>query len=167
MKLVEFLIYLLEAQAQTLSRLAALFGEELFLHMLEESGDLPTPKLQISTQWFESAESPQASAYALLESSVHEFKLPAVLEFHLWAYPPYRSWIESDLHLNAKILGPGGDAGVALVEESISQANLWFRRLPIAEEFRMQAQSAAQVPWIKFRTSVLKRIGRRPLGPVY
>jgi hypothetical protein len=170
-RLVDFLIYLLEAQAQTLHRLAALFGEEILLHMLEESGDAiqeQTVPPRFDTQWFEAPRDMGfSSPYAELEGAVHEFKLPAVLEFHLWAYPHYRAFIESGVELDARIPGPGGDVGIALVDEAVEQAEAWVKRLPIAPEFALQAQTAAHVPWLRFRTQVLKRIGKRPMGPVY
>ena len=178
-RLVDFLIMLLEAHAQTLQRLAALFGEEIFLHMLEESGDeeprvgpgaKPKTVLHFDPNWFDgqaAASSGFSSPYMELEGAVHEFSLPAMFEFHLWAYPHYRAFIESPLELNSKIQGPGGEAGLALVEEAVAQASAWLKHLPIAPEFVPQAESVAHVPWLRFRTAVLKKIGKRPLGPVY
>jgi hypothetical protein len=169
--LVEFLTYLLEAHAHTLHRLAALFGEEILVHMLEESGDeiaarMTPPKFK--PEWFERAEGSELSSpYAELEGAVLDFKLPAMLEFHLWAYPYYRALIESGLELDARIPGPGGDVGMALVDEAVDQAETWVKQLPIAPEFALQAQRAAHMPWLRFRTQVLKRIGKRPMGPVY
>jgi hypothetical protein len=169
-RLVDFLIFLLEAHAHTLHRLAALFGEEIFVHMLEESGDsiagqMAPPKFR--TEWFEPAHGVSGSPYAELEGAVSEMKLPAMLEFHLWAYPHYRSFIESGLELGCRIPGPGGDAGILLVDEAVDQAEAWVKKLPIAAEFALQASRAAHMPWLRFRTQVLKRIGKRPMGPVY
>jgi hypothetical protein len=171
-RLVDFLIYLLEAQAQTLHRLATLFGDEILLHMLEESGDRiarDTAAPRFETRWFEAAQAHQgfSSPYAQLEGAVHDFKLPSPLEFHLWAYPHYRAFVESGIELDARIPGPGGDVGMQLVDEAVAQAEAWVKKLPIASEFALQAQTAAHVPWLRFRTQVLKRIGKRPLGPVY
>ena len=173
MQLVEFLIYLLEAQAQTLHRLAALFTEEILLHMLEESGDriaeqTPTPRFGKEwSEWFEPQSPGYSSPYTQLEGAVQDFQLPAVLEFHLWAYPHYRAFIESEIDLDSRIPGPGGDIGISLVDEAVEQAEAWVKALPIAPEFAVQAQRAAHVPWLRFRTQVLKRIGKRPMGPVY
>jgi hypothetical protein len=171
MRLVEFLTFLLEAHAHTLHRLAALFGEEILVHMLEESGDriaedMALPKFK--AEWFEEARSDGfSSPYAELEGAVRDLKLPAMLEFHLWAYPFYRAFIESGLELDARVPGPGGDVGMALVDEAVDQAEAWVKQLPIAPEFALQAQRAAHMPWLRFRTHVLKRIGKRPMGPVY
>ena len=171
MRLVEFLTFLLEAHANTLHRLAAIFGDDVLLQMLEESGERiseETSSARFQPIWFEAAQSMGfSSPYAELEGAVHDFKLPAVLEFHLWAYPHYRAFIESEIELDARIPGPGGDTGVALVDEAVEQAEAWIKRLPIPPEFSVQAERAAHVPWLRFRTQVLKRIGKRPFGPVY
>lgn len=173
MRLVEFLTAILEAHAETLKRLAALFGEENLVQLLEMAGDEndeapPPPELK-SIELFEepSPFSATDSTYTELEGSVRELNLPAVLEFHLWAYPHYRAFIESPLDLNSRIPGPGGDAGIALVNEAVEQADTWVRELPMSDVVRDQACRAAHVPWLRFRTQVLKRIGKRPMGPVY
>jgi hypothetical protein len=179
MRLVEFLIQLLEAQAETLKRLAALLGEENLVLLLEMAGDeesgkengepATAPQHEIPIPLFGPPQPPFASRdpYTELEGAVREMDLPATLNFHLWAYPPYRAFIESPLDLNSRLPGPGGEAGAALVEEAMAQAEAWVRRLPISPLVYEQASRAAHVPWIKFRAAVLKRVGRRPLGPVY
>jgi hypothetical protein len=183
-RLVEFLIALLEAHAETLKRLAALFGEENLIQLLEMAGDEDSPSSHPSSQAKRAAAPPirliqpsyfdapspfsaTDSTYAELEGAVREMNLPAFLEFHLWAYPHYRAFIESPIDLNSRIPGPGGEAGVALVDEAVTQAEAWVKGLPMSELVRDQASRAAHVPWLKFRTQVLKRIGKRPLGPVY
>lgn len=178
MRLVDFLIALLEAHAETLKRLAALFGEERLLEILEASGDDdlgtdPTKRrgpvvTRLQPKDLESAPGASGSStYQELEGAVHDFGLPAVLEFHLWAYPHYRAFIESPLELSSRIPGPGGETGTALVEEAVAQAQAWVRSLHIPPQIGIQAERAAHVPWLRFRTNVLKRIGKRPLGPVY
>lgn len=182
MRLVEFLIALLEAHAETLKRLAALFGEENLMHLLEMAGDdeeplprgstkgKPAPPIKLVNPSFFDAPSPFSatdSTYAEIEGAVHEMNLPAFLEFHLWAYPHYRAFIESPVDLNSRIPGPGGEAGVALVDEAVTQAEAWVKGLPMSDLVRDQASRAAHVPWLKFRTQILKRIGKRPMGPVY
>lgn len=169
MRLVEYLIQLLEAHAQTLQRLAAFFGEERLIELLEEEPH-PEPRVptRISASWFDGILPGRSSSpYTELEGAVREFNLPAVLEFHLWAYPPYRDFIESPLDLNSRIQGPGGEAAGVMVEEAVAQARAWMRRLPIRPEVASQAEQAAYIPWLRFRTQVLKQIGKRPLGPVY
>jgi hypothetical protein len=172
---VDFLIALLDAHAETLKRLAALFEEENLVQLLEMAGENEeNSESSSSSQWtdprlFEAATqvSSMDSTYAELEGAIREMNLPATLEFHLWAYPHYRAFIESPLNLNSKIPGPGGDTGVALVEEAVAQAEVWFQKLPMGDAVREQASRAARVPWIRFRTQVLKKIGKRPMGPVY
>jgi hypothetical protein len=176
MRLVDFLILLLQAHAETLKRLAAFFGEEEFFEMLEDSGEtidraLPPTKYAgaagASIIWIDTP-SPHsnANAYAELEGTVAELGLPATLAFHLWAYPHYREFIESALDLNSRMPAGGGESGPALIEEACAQADAWVRALPIPGAVAMAAYKAAQVPWLRFRTEALKKMGRRPLGMV-
>jgi hypothetical protein len=165
-RLVDFLIRLLEAQAQTLQRLAALFGEDILLEILEAAGpddeEKPSrPTLAISPGWFGARGNGGGSPYSELEGAVRELKLSPVLQFHLWAYPVYRVFIESDLDLSQRVVDPQ-----ALVEAALGGAKLWMENLPIAKEFRNQAERAAEVPWLRFRTGVLKELGQRPIGVV-
>jgi hypothetical protein len=168
MKLIDFLIHLLATQAKTLQRLAAFFGEEELLQMLESAGDEESEDalpILIDPKWFDQPKTTDSpSAYAQLEGSVREFKLPAVLEFHLWAYPFYRSIIESSLNLKSVIRGDDGSAGEKLVNEAIAQATIWIKKLPIHPEVSIQAERAALVPWLRFRSEVLKKIGKRPFA---
>ncbi len=182
MRLAEYLIHLLEAHAQTLQRLAALFGEAALVEILETSGEeqeklaaqaqevltaVRIKRFEPNPAWFDNALPGGYSPYLEIESAVRDFNLPAMLEFHLWAYPHYRSFVESPLDLNSRIQGPGGEAGVALVDEAVAQAQAWVRGLHIPPALGLQAERAAHMPWLRFRTHVLKRIGKRPIGPVY
>ena len=181
MRLVEFLVYLLQAHGQTLGRLAAFFGEERFIEMLEEAGEelgegqsgamSPSKFAHASgaeVRWLDPSHSgTNANAYTELEGAIRDMNLPSVLEFHLWAYPHYREFIESSLELNARIKGPGYESGAALVDEACQYAEAWVKRLHIPPTIAPQAERAAQIPWLRFRAEVLKRIGKRPLGPVY
>lgn len=176
MRLAEFLVLLLQAHADTLKRLAAFFGEERLVDMLEESGEtidqaLPPRKLAgsagASVIWIDTpVPHSNANAYAELEGNVHEMGLPATLEFHLWAYPHYRAFIESAIDLNSRMAPGGGDSGGELIEEAVQQADAWVRALPIHPKLAPRAYAMAQVPWLRFRTEALRKMGRRPLGPV-
>ncbi len=168
MKLVEFLIHLLEAHAHTLQRLAALMTEESLLELLENAGDdeVASPVLKARPQFARGGHpTGVASAYAEIESAVRGFELPAFLLFHLWAYPHYRALIESATDLEALI--PMGDSmGTELVDEAVGEAKLWTRKLSLPPELGARAEKAAEIPWLKFRATLLKRIGKRPLGAV-
>lgn len=176
MRLVDFLILLLGAHSEALKRLAAFFGEERFIDMLEDSGDtidksLPirkfTDKAGAALIWID-MNSPRtnANAYVELEGAVRELSLPEVLEFHLWAYPHYRAFIESSVDLNARMAPGGGSSGAALIEEACIQAEAWAHALPIPPAVAGAAHKAALVPWLRFRAEALKKMGRRPLGAV-
>ena len=173
MRLIDFLVLLLEAHADTLKRLAAFFGEEELLEMLEssespESGDEPGPELDLGQIPFETTGSRlptgARSPYAELGGAVRELGLPATLEFHLWAYPYYRAFIESDLDLGSTC--EGSEALAGLIEQSITEAQKWVRKLPIPPSVAIAAETAAQLPWIRFRTSALKKLGLRPMESI-
>ena len=166
MKLIEFLIHVLGAQAQTLQRLAAFFGEDVFLQILELAGETQEthPIPEIPSTWFEKILATEStSPYTKLEGTVREFKLPSVLEFHLWAYPFYRSIIESPLNLNLKLKKAPHEGTESLVHEAVTQAQKWMRNLPVPDEMRPQMEQAGLIPWIKFRSQVLKEAGIRPV----
>jgi hypothetical protein len=107
-----------------------------------------------------------SSAYAELAAAVHDCQLPAPLEFHVWAYPHYRAFIESAIDLDSVVTAQG-EAGVALVDEAWARAREWVRGLPMQPDLGKRAEKVAEVPWLRFRTRVLERIGKRRLGPVY
>lgn len=179
MRLVDFLILLLEAHSESLKRLAALLGEDTLLELLENSENLNEGKV---SDWLQNAKdsgrllpftpigaastSGSRSPYIELEGSVREFQLPAVLEFHLWAYPHYRAFIESDLDLSSLVSEPTNESAAVLVDEAIRQALQWIRRLSLPPALSKQAEAAASLPWIRFRTSVLRKVGLKPVGPV-
>lgn len=181
MRWVEFLTAVLEAQALTLDRLAALLGQDVVLKVLERAGeraeDLPPERWdRPPPEWFEPvATGPfapdEGEAYAELASAVAALRVPEVLEFHLWAYPHYRAWIEgAEPSLQARIdhrFGPKRDSGLQLVELALRGHALWVAELALAEPFQTQIARAAEIPWLRFRTQTLKRIGQRPMGPVY
>lgn len=178
MRLVDFLVALLSAHAQTLQRLAALLGEDPLLELLEAAAE-ENPAAKMAQEkgtgkiirparldLFEAnttSKSTQGSAYALLESAVRDQQLAAVLEFHLWTYPHYRAFIESPLDLTA-LAKP--DAGVVLIEEAMAQAHAWIKRLPVGPDLGKRVEAASQVAWLRFRTDVMRRIGKSPLSAV-
>ena len=179
MRIADFLILILQSHAQTLQRLAALFGEDEFTEMLENAEEPSTPGFDPeefsdgSLRLIRPQAGDAGAAYQQLEGCVRELSLPEVLEFHLWAYPFYRAFIESSLDLNVRIPSAGvprelgGETGSALVMEAIRQHHEWLKRLAIPERVRARAQAAAETPWLRFRSEALKRLGHRPLGPVY
>lgn len=169
MKLVQFLIHLLTTQAETLQRLAAFFGEEELLQMLEAAGEselLDETSPPLISNWFIPPKGTDStSVYSQLEYCVRDTQLPAVLQFHLWAYPFYRSFIESALDLKSTIKDTDGNPE-SLVNEAVSQAQIWIKCLPIHPELSTQAERIALVPWLRFRSEVLKKIGKRPIVSV-
>ena len=186
MRLVEFLILILEAHAESLLRLAAFFGEDALFEILEDYGDRytelthgkPEARAQALIHGLiqEKKLTPPLAretsfAYQAIEGAVQNLQLPPPLEFHLWAYPFYRSFIESELDLDSKIAAAtpfqAADTGSEMVEEAVSQAESWIQGLPLPPQVSKPAERAGFVPWLRFRTTALRRIGKRPIGPVY
>jgi hypothetical protein len=167
MRLVDFLIELLHAQAKTLQRLAFLFGEDWLLEMLEEAGENMIEEghpLKIEFDWFEKSDiSDPSSAYLQLEGAVAEHSLSAALQFHLWAYPYYRLLIESSFHLKSKIRILHDAKSFELVDEAIKQSKKWISGLPIPADLVPQAEKIAEIPWVRFRANILKKIGKSPV----
>lgn len=173
MQLSEFLVHLLEAHAQSLSRLAAFFGEEEFVEMLEnaDEGRLQSLDSRFPLELLLETADPrsgasQGSAYQRLEGAVQGFGLPATLEFHLWAYPFYRILIEGTADLTSQLRDQDEATVAGLVSETVEQAAAWIKSLPVPPSVSPAAESAAQIPWVRFRTTVLKKVGHRPLGAV-
>jgi len=184
MRFSEFLAEILTAHGQVLLRLAALLGEEPLLELIEKAEDLypsdqagDTEQSKTWENWLRSrlAASPgdtAAQAMTEIQGAVTELNLPEVLEFYVWAYPPYRDYVETGVDLSMRIprqatTGAPSENGVQLTEDAIQKAKQWFRRLPIPSDVGLAAERAAEIPWLRFRSEVLKRVGRRPLGPVY
>lgn len=175
MRLVDFLIALLQTHAHALQRLAALFGEDVLIEILEnqpEPPEFPDPRKSARPSYSMSDfKNPPlrgvggfGGSYSELETTVQNLRLPTMLEFHLWAYPPYRAFIESGLSLDATVAKT--ETTENLVKEVIEQATQWVRQLPLPPEFSLQAERATEVAWIRFRTEMLQGIGKRPLGSI-
>ncbi|MBL7716162.1 MAG: hypothetical protein JNL01_11925 [Bdellovibrionales bacterium] len=177
MRLVDFLIHVMVAHAQTLQRLAALFGEEALIELLEKAGDRqPESDPNLVLKWkdfFEEKVDPGPSAYAEIENAVRDINLPAVFEFHLWSYPYYRAFIEGPIDLQARIIrssqlggNPLHDRSMKLIEDATDAASQWIRSLELPSDLSKQAESVAQIPWLKFRADSLRRMGLRTLGAI-
>ncbi len=168
MKLFEFLTHVLSAHAHTLQRLAAFFGEEEFLEILELAGDSPANELSsfhLDPDWFTSSKAvDQSSAYQNLEGTVNDFKLSAVLEFHLWTYPFYRSIIESSINLNSDIRLSKDHVDEGIIQQAVTEAKNWVKSLPLSPDLSRQAEQIAITPWVRFRSEVLKKMGKRPFA---
>ncbi|MFZ9594789.1 MAG: hypothetical protein ACO3A2_01790 [Bdellovibrionia bacterium] len=166
MSWTELIIRLLQAQGQTLSRLAAFFGEDNLVAILEAAGEsqIPNPTLFTKIKESASTDSPfwkPGSPFLEIETAVHELQLSAVLEFHLWSYPYYRYLIESSIELKAQV--PELET---FVEQALEAARTWVAHLPIEAEMITHFQRTAQVPWLRFRTECLSQLGKRPIEAV-
>lgn len=183
MRWVDFLILLLEAYSETLRSLTTELGEEKLLQVLE---NYEVQFQEITKGFFDEraqnllknlrlVENPPEEdpglAYHSLEMAVRELQLPSTLENYLLSYPFYRIFIESQFELHSRIPASTpflqSDQGLLLVNEVMIQAEVWIKNMPIPAHLRQQTESTAWIPWLRFRTTALKQIGKRPLGPVY
>lgn len=179
-RMVDFMIDVLRAHGQTLQRLAAFYGEDELLEMLETIGDQSFPQvdsIEMAPEWFETEEKltdgggkdkadpvkMQAQAYAELEWAVRELKLPPTLEFHLWAYPFYRSLIESSIDLSRSLRTSDTGAGPILIEKAITFAKVWIQALPIPPEQSQQTEQLAWNSWLRFRSEAMKKFKAQPV----
>lgn len=177
MRLVDFLINLLNAHADTLKQLREILTEEGLIEILENAlvntQEIENPSLEpkpTNLIWFTRPNSPSSfspsTAYTELENAVRTLNLPPILEFYLWSYPHYRAFIESPLDLNSQIQGNDSHAAIALVNEAMDQAKSWIRKLHLHPEVSKSAEIASQAAWTRFRTRVMKRVGLRPFETI-
>lgn len=180
MRLAEFLVYTLRSHAETLTRLAALLGEDQLITLLEAMPDPgPTRKLtpEIQSLFLDPAQNqvhpdvpgklvPPSSPYQEIEGAVQEVRLPVVLEFYVWAYPFYRMFIESPMDLNSLLADADDERTLALVDQAIQAAREWTKLLPLPPQLAIRADQVVKTPWIKFRTDVLRALGKRPMRAI-
>lgn len=175
MSLSSLLILLLEAHGEGLKRLAAFFGEEAFMEIVETAEDDATSAAEPASHARLSAIARQSErveriqtletdqGYREIQASVRELGLPEFLEFYLWAFPPYRALVENAVELGAHLPSENKELSRELVEGVIQGANFWLRSLPIPAASAAAAERAYQVPWLRFRGAALKGMGLSPL----
>jgi hypothetical protein len=109
--------------------------------------------------------------YASIGHAVNAMNLPEALEFYLWSYPYYRSWIESSADLEAPIEDVF-DRPEDEVERARAYADAWAKHLIFVDlqESERRVEDALRTfsldRWLKFRTQALRAVGRRPLQRV-
>lgn len=168
MRLVDFLILMLKAHAETLKGLSDLLGEDVVFAILERTSEEddtipPLPQKHTLRVRTEATAVRSGSAYMELQDAVHHFHLPGTLEFHIWAYPHYRTFIESPFDLDS-VLEPVGQSGeFPLAEEAITQAKKWISKIPGPAAFQTRIQQVSDQAWLRFRTQVFQKAGKKPL----
>ncbi len=171
LRIVDLLTALLTAHAETLVRLSALLGEEELLGLLDEFEDpVPEDGLKVSLEWNEGSvevlprgETLPHSPYALLEGTVRELGLPAFLEFYLWAFPPYRFFVEGSTPLDARFTEAGAASLDRLTRALMEDGLQWVRNLRVPSSVSRELEQSQKSPWLKFRSSVMDRAGARRL----
>jgi hypothetical protein len=167
----DLLALLLQTQAETLMRLGALFGEDTLLDMLENSDepreDSPERAKPLLSQWTEPSAirgvPDSGAAYARISNAVSGRGIPEFFEFHVFAWPYYRVWVEGEIDFNRVIRV---DAAPVIAEAALAASRAFVDRLPMPDEYRPRARAAAEVPWVKFAGDVKARAGARRLSAV-
>ena len=170
MWLAEFLIAVLEAQGRALQQLSENFGEEVLVEILERAGERDpeidsVPLTLPNAKWLAQSASggdPDtiAEIYRDLQMAVHKLKIHTRLEFHLWALPYYRLFIESSAWLDATPGGPEAqNAWKPLIEQAFEAGSNWPRTLGLSEPFLADSLRAVQSSWLRFRAEMLKKAG--------
>jgi len=170
MCLVDFLILLLQAHAEGLKDLSNLIGEEKFLNALSITQHEPHFTAAPSLRLLENntvLRNPDRRPLQKIETAVKEMDLPKSLENYLWEYPHYRAFVESSIDLETRIESPNQKDSIgALVDEATITSQAWLNKLRIPPETLEQAEGLTRVHWIKFRTDILKQIGKPVLTPI-
>ena len=168
MRLFEFLIEILQAQASTLQTLSSFLGEEKIKNILNKTNESISSDKNAHTQiahFIQPATAMPVTSkpYSSLKTAVESFHLSNELEFHLWSYPHYRAFIESSLDLNSMIQTPWDSTALALTEEAIAQANTWLQSLPLSSQEHAKIKEPVSLHWLRFRSIILKKCGKSPL----
>ncbi len=172
MRLVEYLVEVLTTQAQVLIEMRDLFGETVLLHALENRGEPPNESLSPDANIFKpplTAEALDDSPYTLLQSAVRGAHLPAALEFHLWAYPHYRAWIESQAALHWRTrpsLTPPEESESLLILPALQTARSWVASFGFTPEIETKIARRVEQHWIRFRSKILQKLGRASIRPL-
>ena len=162
---------LLKAQGEALVRMAAFFGEEELLELLEnrdENRDRETFAKALLDELTASATSfretaQNASFYASLQSTVSEIRLSEPLEFHLWAFPAYREIIEAGIPLALPLQrAPLQD----LADQALKYGSIWLDTLHIPPGVFPQARAGVEPVWVRFRAQLLRSVGQLPFRQV-
>ncbi|MCC7440407.1 MAG: hypothetical protein IT285_02170 [Bdellovibrionales bacterium] len=173
MRLVDFLVLVLQAHGRLLVDLKEIFGADLLLRIL--ANYKPTElALQGSKLWELFPLKPRSShspfPFETLEKPVKEMRLNEDLEFFVWAYPYYRTFVESNVDLNETLPFQDQQVVLALAEEATSMARAWAEAVPLPpeaeSELRSRAQEASRQHWVRFRSELFKRNGQSPFQRV-
>ncbi|MGK5087542.1 hypothetical protein WDW86_08285 [Bdellovibrionota bacterium FG-2] len=173
MRVVDFLSFILRSHGQILLELAAFLQEDVLFEVLEQAGELDRPPTAAEVSQYLSLQSlhhevspSYESPFVLLEQTVRELHLSPVLEFHLWAYPHYRAFVESSVDLGTHLIADAKNPALVttLVHETLEHAQEWVKTLPLPPESGRLAEAISRKIWLRFRTEVLKKVGLRPIA---
>ncbi|MGE0614719.1 MAG: hypothetical protein AB7P04_03685 [Bacteriovoracia bacterium] len=168
MKLCEFLTLLLRTQGRVLQELLATCGEGRLAQLLRDN----EVTARISVQGLQLVHGPMSyqghgEGFAMIEQTVTDLALPEEIEFHLWSYPFYRAFIESELGLDSTIRNDKANELSALLDEAIASAHHWGECLVPKDgdaALARKVQAVVSQNYLRFRTDFLRKTGGRALS---
>lgn len=165
MRLVDYLIALLIAHAEVLTLLQEELGSRVELRaLLETSHPKPPSPKDLGPESAPEVPS-EESPYEELQTVISSLKLEPELEHYLWQYPHYRAFAESPLTLSHLLVPRHSTRGEVFVTEAIHYAKEWLEELSLSPEKLARIQNLSEPIWARFRTTVLRNLGLRTLGP--
>jgi len=193
MRYIDLLILILQAHAQSLSRMASTLGDETLAEILDTSAEhfeenpekltalmkpladlIPklVPEESLSNR-FQARRAASLSAsrkhanaeYSEIEGAVKDFHLGGLMEFHLWCFPLYRVFSESSIPLT--LVFERESPVMAELVATVMQTNEdWTRALSQSPAVAKELLKITSPAWVKFRASALKLLGQRPFTPL-
>lgn len=153
MKLVEYLSLVLQKHGAVLLELKNRYSESILVEILERQQKVDyqpfVPELASSE-----VAAYESFPYEILEQTVKNIKLPAGLEFYIWAYPYYREFIESPLKLDQTLFTQDTILVQKLSKDAILFSEAWALSIPAKEPFKSEITRVVTHHWKGFEKDV-------------
>jgi hypothetical protein len=167
MKLYEFLLLVLKNQADFYHDLEATYGPDITVSILERASEKAeaapdTYDTQMGNGFWTldpNSKLDQTDAYTELQDTIEKMKMPKAIEFYLWSYPYYRTFIESGLPLQGQFKMSKESDVHSLYEEAISKSRFFFESVGFQGEYLKRAEVTLDSSLKKFKVSLLKTAG--------
>jgi len=170
---VDFLVLLLQTHGRLLCDLREQFGADLLVRVLANYKTQELP-LQSSKLWELFPLKPRSPhspfPFEALERPVRDLGLADDLEFFVWAYPYYRTFVESNVDLNETLPFQDQQVVAALVDEATRMSVSWIESMPIPTgapaDSREKVVAVSRQQWLRFRTDLFRKNGQSPFQRV-
>lgn len=167
MKLIDFLILMLEAQAEVIRTLLRKMNEKETVELLEKyHSDLQEPQPPAFIEALNEA-NPLSEEEELpfpdLDQAIRKFNFSFALEDQLISFPLYRAYLENCANLNGNIQLTTTQNGESLIEEALFHGHSYYLHLPIPRSYEREFKRDCEMAWLRFRTQTLKRMGKKGL----